>query len=281
MKNIVSIATIGAAALLSACGTTPTMTDAEKDQISQGKLVEFTKYYNGISDKMYSGKKLYICAVATDKPTVDTPCYPKLSAYYGNVFSAAGIPVVDSKEKADRVIYATLAYFYAGAEGTGFSDPYRALIAETIESSLEKGTSPEMSKETMDEIFKKDEAVQKDVAHESTLEAVGKVAVGIASLAIGGVNGGLYAGQALNSMANPGSVVAPHGTQSPKEMIINLHEKGEKAEISKGPQLDFFGVYDGPLDMFQAFYKLFPSAVHKTAGLFAENTLSAKTGYTQ
>ena len=252
------------------------MTDAEKDQIAHGKLVKFTYFENDTSDKMQKNGTVFICAVSTNSPTAETKCYPRMSEYFGKAFANAGIQVASSKEQAGTVVYATLGYLYVGAAVPFWStgDSYRAMFDETIERSLEGSGKPELSKATMEDIYKKDGAVQKDLAHESTLEAVGKVAAGVASLAIGGVNGGLYASQALTGIANPASINAPYGTTGPKQMIIWLHEAG--ADGKDGPVMKFIGTYEGPLDMFQAFDKLFPSAAQQTAGLFAVNTTSSK-----
>ncbi len=273
MKIIVSIAIIGLTVLITGCAAPQVpMSAADQDQIKHGKLVKFTTIDQDTSDKMRKDGIVFVCAVSTNEPTDATPCYPKMSAYIGKYFAAAGVPVSASRESANTVVYVTLGYWYLGAAVPYWSsgDSYRALFDKTIEASIEKNGVPELSKEAMDTIFKQDEAAQKDMARQSALETAGKIAIGLASVAIGGVNGGLYASQALTGIANPESITAPHGTTGPKQMFVFLHELGTNGK--DGPVLKFMGRYDGPLDIFQAFDILFPSAVKKTAVLFAKNS---------
>lgn len=280
MKKIVSIAIIGAAVLLTGCATDVPLSVSDKADIKSGKLVKFTKYFNDTSEKMKNGGAVYVCAVSTNRPTPATPCYPQLSAYISKYFADEGIKIVKSREHASEVVYATLQYTYMNADLSYFSggDSYRAMFDSTIEDSLEKNGKPELSKATMETIYNKDKSMQKSVAQQSNLETAGKVLVGLAAMAIGGVNGGLQANQALNSMANPSSIEAPYGTIGPKQMMIFLHEEGQGGDVSKGPRLVFGAAYYGPRDIFDAFGNLFPSAVKSTAELFAKNTSTSTVG---
>lgn len=280
MKKIVSIAIIGAAVFLTGCATDVPLSVSEKADLKSGKLVKFTKYFNDTSEKMIKGDTVYVCAVPTNRPTQKTHCYPQLSAYFNKYFAEEGIKIAKTRENASEVVYATLEYTYMNADLSYFSggDSYRAMFDSTIEDSLEKIGKPELSKATMEAIYNQDKQMQKSVAQQSNLETAGKVLVGLAAMAIGGVNGGLQASQALNSLANPSNIEAPYGTTGPKQMMIFLHEAGQGGDVSKGPRLVFGAAYYGPRDIFDAFGDLFPSAVKSTAELFAKNTSTTTVG---
>lgn len=263
MKKITTISLL-AASLLSACATAPQMSDSEKDQIKKGQLVEFTSYYNKTSDAIKRAGKVYVCVVSTYKPTSSSTCYPKLSEYFNKAFAAAGIDIASSKADANEVVYATFNYFYVGSELTSSKEGYIAMVDQTIESSLSKSDKPILSETEMEKIFNGNKELRKSVVHQSELATAGNIAVGIAGVMLGGVNGGLATSQALTGLANPASIVAPYGTTGNKNMGIQFTVHGNI--------MSFVGYYDGPKDLFQSFAPLFPSAVSQSATFFAKNT---------
>lgn len=281
MKKIVTIATIFAAFVLSGCATNKynlprssnyainhaNISDSEKDAIKRGDLVKFTEEVKTGSKIMLPGK-VYVCFTSSTSPTDSTACYPKLSAYIGKYLQDAGIDVAPSKTQADKVIYAQMRYAYIGVSSWHTEENYRALFDQTIEDSLAHGDQPQLSPETMDAIYKKDTALHKNIADQSRLETAGKVLVGLAAMAIGGVNGGLQASQAFTGITNPQNIEAPYGSKSGKDMMITLYDKDKPHEAIA----HFDGIYSGPRDIFQSFGDLFPSAVKSTAELFAQNT---------
>ena len=277
MKKIVTITTICTAFVLSGCATgNVPLSDTEKTQVKSGQLVKFTSIYtNASKEKMRRGKSVYVCAVSTNIPTDATPCYPKLSAYLGKYFTDAGVNVVASKYQADEIVYMTLVYHYLGSTvyyGAS-GDGYRSMIDDTLEWELQKSDGePQLTEADMKAAFAQNPVAKKEVASHAALETAGKIFVGLAAMAIGGVNGGPQASQALTGIANPASINAPNGTQGAKDMLIFLHEKSLNNDVSKGPIMSFTGFYQGPRDMFQAFPALFPSAMKNVAKSFVDNT---------
>ena len=277
MRNIAIFAGIFTLLCLGGCATAPQMSDAEKDQIKSGKLVKFTTIDHSVSGVVPSNTRLYVCAVSTYQPTASTPCYPKLSAYLGEAFSKAGIQVSSTKEKADEIVYATLSYFYVGGERAASGDAYRAMFDETIENGLEKSSTPTLSEATMESIFKTNVAVKKNIATQSAIDTVVRAGIVVVGAAMGNLNGAMGASQAITGLANPGSIIAPYGSNGPKQMsiVFTMNGTNDRAKVL------FVGVYDGPRDIFQAFDKLFHSAVTQSAELFAQNTSPTKTANTQ
>lgn len=268
MKKIATIATIFAAFVLGGCATNNVpMSDAEKTQIKNGELVKFTVINpDGEKSAISANDKIYVCIQTHEKLADGTqPCFPKLSAYFGKYLENAGFKVVSSKDQANEVVNGSFFVAYTGGH---ISNAYFDLCYQAIEDSLEKGDKAELTQEAMDAAYKKDITLHQEIKQQARLETAGKVLVGIIGVAMGGVNGGLNASQALTGIANPSNIEAPYGTKGSKVLGVFLSMNGKTIASMKGS-------YDGPLDIYQSFDKLFPEAVKSTADLFAQN-VSAK-----
>lgn len=100
------------------------MTDTEKKEIADGKLVKFVDLYpykgdprlmqvdnlHLNKDKLPNG--IFVCASAWAAPTPN--CYPNLSKLVGQNFAARGIKIAKDQSSADAVVYFQASFWYEG-----------------------------------------------------------------------------------------------------------------------------------------------------------------------
>ena len=75
----------------------------------------FSSYVPGVNTPRIK-QGIYVCATPISNPTEDTPCYPRLSQFFGNQFEKRGVKIAAAKSGADAIVFAIVKYNYRNRE---------------------------------------------------------------------------------------------------------------------------------------------------------------------
>ena len=257
------------------------LSDTEKQLVESGKEVRITGYQFGHNFSSYVPgvntprikQGIYVCATPISNPTEDTPCYPRLSQFFGNQFEKRGVKIAAAKSGADAIVFAIVKYNYRNVFVRS-GDDYQKKIMDDMEQSLESGNEPALTMKQLpgEELYKSDQAsIDQENAKnrvEGSIKVAAYAALSIASAILGQPGAGAQASEAMRgatdtSVAGSGMVV----DKSEKVLTISLHglnlTKVRQDKVISGHLVAPIAyIYKGPVSATNAFPSAFNEALN-------------------